>query len=106
MQIALQQDVDIKSNWNGTTFPTKVGWNQLHVKNDSLSKYDYYVMDTLNWKSLMAFSTFEENQRHFDGTYENQDKVKFLVPINQFWFYLIFIVGMGYLWLEPKLLSK
>jgi hypothetical protein len=106
MQIALQQNVDIKSNWNGTTFPTKVGWNQLHVKNDSLSKYDYYVMDTLNWKSLMAFSTFEENQRHFDGTYENQDKVKFLVPINQFWFYLIFIVGMGYLWLEPKLLSK
>lgn len=106
MQIPLQQDVDIKSKWYATTYPTKVGWNQLHVKNDSLSKYDYYVLDTLNWKSLTAINTLKENQRHFNGTYENQKQVKFLAPINPFWFISSFIIGMGYLWLEPKLFTK
>ena len=106
IEIPIQQDVHIASKWYATTFPTKIGWNQLHVKNDSLSTYDYYVMDTLNWKSLNAFNTRKENQRHFPGSSENQKKVKFLQPINQFWFFLIFVVGMGYLWLEPKLFSK
>lgn len=106
MQIPLQQDVSIKNNWYATTYPIKVGWNQLSVKNDTLSRLDFYVMDTLNWKSLTAFNTLKENQRHFDATYENQKDEKFLVPINPFWFFSIFIVGMGYLWVEPKLFSK
>lgn len=106
VEIPIQQDVHIESKWYATTFPTKTGWNQMQIKNDTLSKYDYYAMDTLNWKSLTAYNTRIENQRYFPDTYENQKKVKFLQPINQFWFFLIFIVGMGYLWLEPKLFSK
>ncbi|WP_145758363.1 hypothetical protein [Sediminicola sp. YIK13] len=106
IEIPIQRDVHIESKWYATTYPTKIGWSQLHVNNDSLSTYDYYVMDTLNWKSLNAFNTRKENQRHFSGSMENQKKVKFLQPINRFWFFLIFVVGMGYLWLEPKLFSK
>lgn len=94
------------NNWYGTTFPRTLGWQQLYLKNDSLSSYNFYVMDTLNWKSLRAVQTLEANQRHFDGTAQNQKKVQFWAPIHQLWFFFIFITAMGYLWLAPKLFSK
>tara|TARA_R110002012_G_scaffold283304_1_gene473530 strand:- start:54086 stop:55840 length:1755 start_codon:yes stop_codon:yes gene_type:complete len=105
-QIPLRQDMDLVNNWYGTSFPRTLGWQQLYLKNDSLSTYDYYVMDTLNWKSLRAFQTLEANQRHFDGTTKKQKTVQFWAPINPFWFFLIFITAMGYLWLASKLFSK
>lgn len=105
-QIPLQQDIEIPNNWYGTTYPKRLGWQQLLFKNDSLSTYDYYVMDTLHWKSLSEFLTLEENQRYFNGATISQKETKSWVPINQFWFFFIFILGMGYLWLASKLFSK
>jgi len=105
-QIPLRQDMDMVNNWYGTTFPRTLGWQQLYLKNDSLSTYDYYIMDTLHWKSLRAFQTLEANQRQFDGTSEKQKTVQFWAPIHSFWFFFIFLTAMGYLWLAPKLFSK
>ncbi|MEJ1222392.1 hypothetical protein [Sediminicola sp. 1XM1-17] len=106
LQIPLRQDVEMVNKWYGTTFPSTLGWQQLSLKNDSLSTYDYFVMDTTKWKSITARKTLEENQRHFDGTIESRAGSKIWVPINQFWFFFIFITGMGYLWLESKWSAK
>ena len=102
--IPLRQDVDILNKWTGITYPREKGWNQLTLKADSTQVYEYFVTDTNKWKSVRATETKELNQRNFNNDeLEKSTKAEVKKPINRIWFFLIFLVSMGFLWLEPKL---
>jgi len=105
IQIPILQDVDIPNLWTGTTYPREKGWNSLKDKKDSISGFNFYVLDTMQWKSVSAVNTTKANRRNFNETTARGMDRKFLIAIHPLWFFLPFLLGMGYLWLEPKLFS-
>lgn len=103
VHIALKRYVDVKDLWYGTTYPRKTGWNGLQLKTDTTHRHLFYVMDTLSWKSLQGYDLLQENRRFFQPKEEAEEAPTTYKPINPLWFYCIFLLGMGYLWLVPKL---
>ena len=102
--IPMIQDVDISSLWRGKIVPNGVGWKRLELQQDSISKLDYYVADTDSWQSLKAYNTSKANQRYFND--KNSISTKLNEPVwrvDPIWYFLLFMVCVGYLWLEPKL---
>lgn len=105
-RIALAQHIDIKGRYSGTTYPRASGWSTLSSRSDSLSRLDFYVMDNSQWKSLRNFRTRMQNKRQFSETEVSANDKRVLRPIHPIWFFLTSIVGMGYLWLAPKLMKN
>lgn len=102
--IPLQQDLHLNSLWKGRTYPIKEGWYKLHVQQDSSLVLNYYVADPSDWKSLRSYKTRKTNARYFDNDTSFKPRSEApKKPINLLWLFIITIIGMGYLWLEPKL---
>lgn len=101
-EIPLRQEVAIPNIWIGTLHPQETGWNQLTLKQDTTAVYSYYVTDTSHWKALTAAETIAANQNYFKQTHATGAKNKTWKPLKPWWFFMIFLVCMGYLWLEPK----
>ncbi len=100
--IPLMQDPDIRELWSGIAYPRDTGWKSIRLKNDSASTLDFYVMDSTKWKSISAYKTKAENKRQFNSIVDAPAIKKVSIPINQLWFFLVFILGLGYLWFAPK----
>jgi len=102
--IPLQRDVHVKSLWKGTVYPREIGWKQQYNKQDSTVVFHYYVTDSSQWKSITSFNTIRTNQFHFNDSFKSENSIKdTLKLVNPLWFFMIFILCLGYLWLEPKL---
>ena len=101
--ISLKQDYDVPTLWTGTVYPKNMGWKRQEVVGDSSSVFHYFVVDSAAWPSVMAYSTQQQNLRHFDSsdTIETQ-RSSTPVPVNLLWFFVPFVLSMGYLWLEGK----
>jgi len=103
--IPLQQDIDIPNKWSGSTYPRVTGWQQLSVEGDTINKHDFFVQDTSAWKALHLEQLHNQNKREFNGKITTSEAEKTFSPITPLWFFAVFILGMGWLWLEPKLLG-
>ena len=102
-RIALKQDFDLPEKWEGRTYPLQSGWNQLRLAQDSTQKFNYFVNDSAHWQSLSGYATMEQNQRFFNRENASALRKTSLKPIDLWWFFAVFLVFMGFLWLEPKL---
>jgi len=102
--IPMRQDLNIASLWKGVTYPRDIGWEKQYIQQDTTAVFEYYVTTSTHWQTLVANNTITTNTRHFNTQYQSEQSItKPMKPINSIWFYLIFIISMGYLWLEPKL---
>ncbi len=102
--IPLQRDVHVKSLWKGKVYPRDIGWTQQFVNQDSTAVFQYYVTDNSQWKSITNFNTIKTNQIHFNDTSKSTNSPRTTLKlVNPLWFFVIFILCSGYLWLEPKL---
>ena len=101
--IPLARDRNLRELWRGTTYPRKPGWNQLAVSHDSTDVFDFYVLDSMQWTSLDAHQTMSENKRYFNQPQKSAQITIFLKPIQPWWFFIVFLLAMSFLWLEPKL---
>ena len=99
--IPLARDVNLPEHWNGTLWPTEKGWNQL--QQDTTGVYHYYISEEGSWSSLISHKTMESNMRYFDHQVIEGNGSFPLEPVNPLWFYGLFLLCMGGLWLEPKL---
>lgn len=99
--IPLIQDPSISYLWKGTSWPREKGWNTLHL--DSTSVHHFYVEDNTSWSQLKTFKTQQANQRFFNSEIIEGRDYSPLEPINPLWFFGLFLICMGGLWLEPKL---
>ena len=105
--IPLLQDLTVPTKWHGSQYPQKPGWNQFKVANDSTITFSYYVLDKHQWKTVSMAHTLEANQREFgqgkvfSGTSTSTNRS--LKPISLLWFYIVLLLCLGWLWLEPKL---
>ncbi|WP_273566602.1 hypothetical protein [Maribacter halichondriae] len=100
--IALINNPDIPSLWKGTIYPRRKGWNKLSLEQDTTA-FDFYVIDSTQWKTLRMNQTMDANRIYFQQASKSITKKEILAPIERVWFFLVFILGIGYLWLEPKL---
>lgn len=99
----LQKNSVLKDRWHGTTYPLQTGWQSVTMPSDTSAVMHYFVMDSTNWRPLQGAQTILENKRFFSNAKQTEKSKKQLVPISRWWFFLMFLCGMGYLWLVPKL---
>ncbi len=105
-RIALRQDIEMEALWSGVTYPRKGGWHEINIANDSTATFNFYVFKNTHWRSMRAHAAIAENKRAFNTKMGEIPQKKVLRPIPPFWFYMIFLLGMGYLWLAPKLAPR
>jgi len=101
--IPLARDIDLKQVWRGVTFPRKLGWNHFAMEHDSAAVYNFFVLDSTQWTSLVAFKNRNENKRYVNKQEKRAQKTTVLKPVQQWWFFILFLLAMSFLWLEPKL---
>lgn len=105
-EIPLVQDAQVNSKWKGVDYPRNFGWNTLKVENDSIADYDYYVFDSVQRSPLRNRLKTNANFHYFGSEKINESpKAKSLTSVPLVWFYLLFLFGIGYLWLKPKVSS-
>lgn len=102
-KISMMQNLGNPNSWHATTYPLKLGWNTIKTELDSTIFHDYYVMDTIQWVSLISAKIKGDNLRNFDKINGVSNEVKIREPISRIGFFLCFLVAMGLLWLMPKL---
>ena len=98
--IPVMQDINFPEQWKGTTWPREHGWQKL--QQDTIA-VDFYVAEEESWKPLIAHNTLLANRLFFDRSREPGVGHRPLEPINPLWFYSLFLLCMGGLWLEPKI---
>ena len=104
LKISLKQDIDIPTLWEGITYPKNVGWHSLQLTKEPNITLPYYVTDSTKWEALQSYKTIKENKRYFEAGKElKKASLKSAEPIDLKWLYLIFLMAIGYLWLQPKL---
>ncbi|GLU45332.1 hypothetical protein [Allomuricauda sp. NBRC 101325] len=107
IKIPLLQDVSIPSLWNGIQYPRKEGWNQFQIPADSTSLFSYYVFGENERTTVSHQNVYEQNLRRFGQNKSSNTIVsatsKKMEPILPLWFFVPFLLSMGWLWLEPKL---
>lgn len=101
--IPLKQDLNNSELWTGKTYPQKTGWQKLKIEQDSTSVFNYFVHNAEDWQALQSYRTSEENKRFFQQEIVEEKSVKMPIAVNPLWFFGIFLISMGGLWLEPKL---
>ncbi|MDX1719011.1 MAG: hypothetical protein R3353_02535 [Salegentibacter mishustinae] len=101
--IPLKQDLNNSELWTGKTYPQKTGWQKLKIEQDSTSVFNYFVHNAEDWQALQSYRTSEENNRFFQQEIVEEKSVKMPIAVNPLWFFGIFLISMGGLWLEPKL---
>jgi hypothetical protein len=102
-QISLRQDLINPRLWSGRTYPQNQGWQELRLEQDSTASYSYFVHGPKDWKTIKAYNNRILNTRMFSGDSKDSASYKSLVAINPLWFFCLFLIGMGGLWIEPKL---
>jgi len=105
--IPLIQNSLVPSKWKGVKYPRKSGWNTIEVSNDTVSKFSYFVFDKNQRKSITLSERLKTNYWEF-GAQKGFQRIassshKELEPISPIWFYMILLLCLGWLWLEPKL---
>jgi hypothetical protein len=102
-RVPLLKNTVVQDEWKGRVYPKEKGWHELASELDSEAPQNFYVMEAGNWNSLTAQNTQKRNKRFFDSTVTDQ-KEKFLPQsIPDLWFFMGFLLSMGFLWLLPKI---
>ena len=105
--IPLGQDYWSPTLWQGRLYPKKAGWNALELTGDSLSSYYLYVFDRDQRSAMGPFKRLEENGdlygRAKTFTPLGGRVAKVPLPLSPYWFFVPWLLCMGWLWLEPKL---
>ncbi len=103
--VPLASKIDLPYVWEGITFPREIGWSKMEISGDSTSSYPFYVMDSTQWRSLRTIATMDANALAFSGKSTSRNSQISSRPISIIWFFLLFLSGMSFLWLEPKIYS-
>jgi len=99
--IPLAQNALIPEQWEGLFWPRAAGWHQIEAGEDSTV---FYVYKEGDWKTRRDFSRSQANEKFFAQQATSSLVVQYHhKAIPKIWFYLLFLFGLGFLWLEPKI---
>ena len=91
-------------------WPGSPGWNSVDVhiendanNNDANNKMWFYVHLPGDWHAVRDFIRRQQSLAKFHQFAPASDTTRIVpVEVNRLWFYLLFLVCIGYLWLEVK----
>lgn len=105
--IFLQQNPINLETWKGSFWPYQTGWHTLHTKANKEEIDWFYVQPKTAWESMRLFGQHQMNldwlERQNAGLKMNDRPIvleREALPI--WWFYLLFLLGIGGLWIEEK----
>ncbi|MEO2079911.1 MAG: hypothetical protein ABGW88_05035 [Leeuwenhoekiella sp.] len=104
--IPVAQHPDIPELCSATFYPEYTGWFTLKFSGgDSVSEHAYYVFSEEDWQTIKAKARVKANRDFFNNADADVKEILIKRPINPLYFFVIFVLAIGYLWLEPKLRS-
>ena len=105
ISVSLVQNALLPSHYSGTVYPKKTGWNSIQVENDS-TNFSYYVFEHKDWKALKSTANIAANKNQFGKETLKNRTVVVDRPVSLLVFYILFLLGVGWLWLSPKLSAE
>lgn len=104
--IPAAQHPNIPELWSATYYPEEAGWFTLSFSaGETVSEHAYYVFAEADWQTIKASARVKANREFFGNADTDLKELLVKRPINPLYFFVIFVLAMGYLWLEPKLRS-
>lgn len=100
VSIPLTEDVSIDGIWHSKIWAGKPGWHELKTKN--ATRY-YFIPDTNNWKSLGAANRAQATRNAESVLHSNATVLPEIKSVPLLFFYFLFLISAGFLWLAPKL---
>ena len=105
--VYLKTSYDLPYQWSGIYYPVKQGW-QTGIQLNGNAFY-WYAYDDNDWKSLYALQKIKATKQHISGKYNNSKSVQKSFKTNEsqcgkLFFFLLFLLSCGFLWLEDKFL--
>ncbi|WP_271784265.1 hypothetical protein [Aquimarina algiphila] len=105
-KISMREDIDISNLWSATTYPKTLGWDTLLIQQDTTEVFPYFVTHTSHWRSQTHYEKIVENNKYSAvSSKESKEENKAFRLVNPLGFFLIFLICIGYLWLEPKMVN-
>lgn len=101
MEIPIIESPLIKNLWIGKMWATQIGWNTIHIDQDS-SNHSFFVSSPESWKSLQVNNQLR-SMKKIVSKKGNVSPQTILQPVPKIIFFLLFLVSAGFLWLAPKL---
>jgi hypothetical protein len=101
--LPLQEDVLIDNYWQATTWTGKPGWHSFTTQDSTA--FHYYVSPEYEWNALR---TAQQQRQHQSNSSSSIAKNKSTLTIehkliSSLWFFMVFLLASGFLWLAPKL---
>jgi hypothetical protein len=101
--LPLQEDVLIDDYWHTTTWTGKPGWHTLTTQ-DSTALH-YYVSPENEWSTLRIANQQRQHVSNESSAITKKESTLITEhkTISPLWFFIIFLLASGFLWLAPKL---
>lgn len=101
-KIPLRSDIDLKDYWEGEVYPDRLGWNRLSIGQDSTAVFHFYVGDSSVYTTKETYDRTLANKRAFGQQVKKLSETIALEPVNRFWLFVVFVLAIGFLWMEPR----
>ena len=109
-KVAMRQDAYLPEQWTGKFWPSKVGWHKIQQADDNLTENQviekwFYVQNDSAWRSLRTARDIKQMQTYtgnHDVKTEDISPAYTYLPINRIYFFAIFLLSWGLLWVEQK----
>jgi len=104
INLPLAQNIHQPEKYNGTFWPQKTGWHKVETAN--AAPYFFYVQKPSDWEfeSIAERRTATEDFVTQQATSPASETIAYKdEPISLIWFFILFALSSGFLWLEEKL---
>ena len=100
VSIPIREDVWVDDVWHATLWPSTPGWHTLQIDGRPI---EYYVAKAGEWRSMAIENQMKDNDLVWDKGHSDIKKATDQRRIPPVWFYAVFLIAAGFLWLAPKL---
>jgi len=101
------QNTLIPYRWAGDFWPQHTGWNQVKINSNPLEYL--FVYEKNDWESVRQYQKLIDNisyaKKHASKVSNPKVKLENIEKeVSKWWFYALFLLSVGYMWFETKLL--
>ena len=103
--VYLQQNAMLPYKWNGTYWPRSAGW-QTFIGSDGKVE-NWYVFDKKDYRNLQSIQKSNATRQHTNPVFTNNNSTHTTaanVLVSKAYFFFLFLLGAGFLWVEKKFL--
>jgi len=101
IKIPLREDTRLDDVWHGQLWAGKPGWHILDP--NQASGLHYYVSAPGSWETMRQNSQRGQNLRASITDRANSETVQVQQEIPVLYFFVVFVMAAGFLWIAPKL---